>query len=58
VEQLNAAMKVRPGASAPAGAAVVASRLALYAALAKSGAVFPPGGPSGDAAAALANLTA
>jgi hypothetical protein len=53
-EQLRAAMKVRPGASAPTGAAIVASRLALYAALAKTGVTLPPGAPAGAAAAALA----
>jgi len=47
-------MHVKPGASAPAGAAGVAARLALYAALLKAGAVAPAGAPSGDQAASLA----
>jgi hypothetical protein len=53
-DQLRTSMHVRPGASAPAGAAGVAARLALYAALLKAGAVAPPGAPSADQAAALA----
>jgi len=53
-EQLDTAMGVRPGAQAPAGAAVVASRLALYAALAKAGAAMPPGAPAPDQVVALA----
>jgi hypothetical protein len=47
-------MHVKPGASAPAGAAGVAARLALYSALIKAGAIAPPGAPSPDQAAALA----
>jgi hypothetical protein len=43
-----------PKSTAPAGAAVVASRLALYAALVKAGANPPRGAPSADRAAALA----
>jgi hypothetical protein len=43
--QLAAAMKVRPGAQAPHGAAIVASRLALYAVLVESGAHPPAGAP-------------
>jgi hypothetical protein len=53
-EQLRAAMHVTHGAEAPAGVAVVAARLALYAALVKAGAAAPAGGPSPDRAAALA----
>jgi hypothetical protein len=52
--QLRAAMRVRAGTSAPGGAALVASRLALYAALVKTGTILPAGSPSGDQAAALA----
>jgi hypothetical protein len=47
-------LKLPPGTLAPAGAAVVASRLALYAALIKAGAATPAGAPSADQAAALA----
>jgi hypothetical protein len=53
-DQLRTAMHVKPGASAPAGAAGVAARLALYASLLKAGAVAPAGAPNGDQAAALA----
>jgi hypothetical protein len=53
-ERLRGALKVAAGKSAPAGAAIVASRLALYAALVKVGAQAPPDGPSGADAAALA----
>jgi hypothetical protein len=52
--ELSAAMKVKPGLAAPAGGAIVASRLALYAALAKAGAKAPAGAPTGDQAAAIA----
>ncbi len=38
----------------PSGAAVVAARLALYAALVKAGAIVPAGAPAADPAAALA----
>jgi len=51
---LSTAMHVRAGWSAPAGAAVVASRLALYATLVKAGATAPLGAPSADEAASLA----
>jgi hypothetical protein len=54
VKALHAALKLGPDAAAPAGAAVVASRLALYAALAKAGATLPTGAPNPDQAAALA----
>jgi len=53
-EQLSTEMKVRSGSAAPAGAAVVASRAALYAAIAKAGASLPSGAPASDQAAALA----
>lgn len=53
-DQLRAAVNARPGFSAPDGAAVVASRLALYAALAKAGARIPPAAPSPGEASALA----
>jgi hypothetical protein len=49
----RAALTIPPDVKAPAGAAVVAARLALYAAVVKAGATVP-GAPSGDAAAALA----
>jgi hypothetical protein len=53
-QALHTALKLGPDAAAPAGAAVVASRLALYAALAKAGAKVPVGAPSPDRAAELA----
>jgi hypothetical protein len=52
--EIHDALKLPFGVKAPAGAAVVASRLALYAALANAGATLPPGAPGGAAAAALA----
>jgi hypothetical protein len=52
--QLGSAMHVKEGMSPPTGAAIVASRLAIYAALVKSGAKAPTGGPSAGDAAALA----
>jgi hypothetical protein len=52
--QLGSAMHVKEGLAPPAGAAIVASRLAIYAALVKSGAKTPTGGPSSGEAAALA----
>jgi hypothetical protein len=52
--ETRAALTIPPGAKAPAGAAVVASRLALYAALVKAGAMPPGGSPGSDEAAALA----
>jgi hypothetical protein len=51
---MRAALNVAANVRYPTGAAVVASRLALYATLAKRGAHLPPGSPSGDDAAALA----
>jgi hypothetical protein len=52
--ETHAALKLDANTRAPAGGAVVASRLALYAALAKAGAVAPKGAPNADQAAALA----
>jgi hypothetical protein len=49
----HALLNLPPGTLAPAGAAVVASRLALYAALIKAGAAAPAGAPSADRAADL-----
>jgi hypothetical protein len=50
----HALLKLDAGTIAPAGAAVVASRLALYAALIKLGAAAPAGAPNADQAAGLA----
>jgi len=52
--ETRAQLQIAPGAKAPAGGAVVAARLALYAALVKAGAAMPPGAPSAEVAAALA----
>lgn len=52
--ELGAAMKIKPGTAPLHGGAVVASRLALYAALAKAGATLPAGAPDPDRAAATA----
>jgi hypothetical protein len=52
--ETHAALKLDPNTRAPAGGAVVASRLALYATLVKAGAVAPHGAPNPDQAAALA----
>jgi hypothetical protein len=52
--QLSSAMHVKEGMAPPTGAAIVASRLALYAALVKSGAKALTAGPSSGEAAALA----
>jgi hypothetical protein len=52
--ETRAALTIPAGAKAPAGAAVVASRLALYAALLKAGAAAPPGAPNSEEAIALA----
>jgi hypothetical protein len=51
--QLRIAMGMKQDALAPTGAAVVASRLALYAALVNAGAHAPIGAPSADQAADL-----
>jgi hypothetical protein len=47
-------LNLQAGAKPPGGAAVVAARDALYAALVKAGASVPAGGPPADRAAALA----
>jgi hypothetical protein len=52
--QLGSAMHVKEGMAPPTGASIVASRLAIYAALVKSGAKAPTGGPSTGEAAVLA----
>jgi hypothetical protein len=52
--ETRAALTIPPGAKTPAGAAIVASRLALYAALLKAGATPPPGSAGRDESAALA----
>jgi hypothetical protein len=52
--ETHAALKLDANTKAPAGAAIVASRLALYAALVKAGAQAPAGAPDPDQAAALA----
>ena len=52
--QLSSATHVKEGLAPPTGAAIVASRLALYAALVKSGTKAPTAGPSSGEAAALA----
>jgi hypothetical protein len=52
--QLKSAMNVKPGLASPAGAAIAASRLALYAALVKAGAKTPAGAPDTGQAEALA----
>ncbi len=52
--QMSTAMNVRQGMLPPAGAAIVASRLALYTALVKGGTKVPAGAPPADQATALA----
>jgi hypothetical protein len=52
--ETRAQLDIAPDVKVPAGAAVVASRLALYAALVKTGAVAPPHAPSADDATQLA----
>jgi hypothetical protein len=52
--QLTTAMNVKPGLASPAGAAIVASKLALYAALINAGAKTPAGAPTADQGTALA----
>ncbi len=51
---LRSALGLPAGSIPPAGAAPVAGRLALYAALAKAGATLPSGAPPPEQAAALA----
>jgi hypothetical protein len=53
-QELATAVNAAAGASPPIGAALVASRLALYAALVKAGARVPTGGPSASEATATA----
>ena len=53
-QELASTMNVGAGSSPPIGAALVASRLALYAALVKAGARVPAGGPSAAQATATA----
>jgi hypothetical protein len=53
-DQLRVAMRVRQSASPPRGAALVASRLTLYAALIRAGAAARPDAPDADKAVALA----
>ena len=53
-QELATAVNAGAGASPPIGAALVASRLALYAALVKAGAHVPAGGPSASQATATA----
>ena len=51
-DELRAAMHGNPGLAPPHGAAIVAARAALYAALVQAGAVPPPGAaPAADTAA-------
>ncbi len=52
--ETRAALKIPAGVKEPAGAAIVASRLSLYAALLKAGASAPPGAPGADESIALA----
>ena len=52
--ETHAALKLEPNVKSPAGGAVVAARLALYAALVSGGAVAPAGSPNPDQATALA----
>jgi len=53
-QTLHSLLGLGPGVKAPAGAAVFASRLALYAALVKAGAAPPAGAPDSTQAAAVA----
>jgi hypothetical protein len=53
-EALATAMQVRSGLAPPHGAAIVAARAALYAALVQAGAKPPARGPTADAASSLA----
>lgn len=53
-KQFDASMNTRQGLASPAGAAIVASRSALYAALLKAGATAPAGAAPADQAVALA----
>lgn len=53
-EQIRAGMGIHGQADPPSGAAPVASRMALYAALLRGGVARPAGGPSEQEAAAVA----
>jgi hypothetical protein len=53
-DRIRSELKMNSSGSPPAGAALVASRLALYAALLKAGASAPAGAPTIDQATALA----
>jgi hypothetical protein len=53
-DQLLAAMHGHPGLAPPHGAAIVAARAALYAALVQAGAAPPPGSPAAADAAVFA----
>ena len=53
-DQLRSAMHGKPDLAPPHGAAIVAARAALYAALVREGAAQLPGAPSADNAAAFA----
>jgi hypothetical protein len=53
-EDLATAMHVRSGLAPPHGAAIVAARAALYAALVQAGAKPPAGGPTVNASSSLA----
>jgi hypothetical protein len=55
LDRLRADTHVARDRPPPTGAAIVAARLALYAALAKSGATVPAGAPTADQAGALAS---
>lgn len=52
--KIHSDLQLDPSTEAPAGAAIVASRLALYAALAEAGASLPPNAPDPKSAADLA----
>jgi hypothetical protein len=54
IPKVRADLRLDPKAMPPGGAAVVASRDALYAALLKAGALAPAGSPSSERAEALA----
>ncbi len=53
-DRIRSELGIQTNARPPAGAALVASRLALYAALVKAGAIVPEGSPTVGQSAALA----
>jgi hypothetical protein len=53
-DRIRSELRMHTNAKPPAGVALVASRLALYAALVKAGAVLPQGAPTVEQATALA----